>query len=69
MAVDDQDIGFQGKYKGKQRVTFKKVGDGFLLDSLYSDGYTYRHIVSTSEINLLHRVVLIKNCPPYTPEL
>lgn len=41
IAIDEQDIGFQGKHKDKQRVTFKKVGDGFLLDALCSDGYTY----------------------------
>ena len=41
IAIDEQDIGFQGKHKDKQQVTFKKVGDGFLLDALCSDGYTY----------------------------
>ena len=41
IAIDEQDIGFQGRHKDKQRVTFKKVGDGFLLDALCSDGYTY----------------------------
>ena len=41
LSVDKQDIGFQGLHKDKQRVTFKKVGDGFLVDCLCSDGYTY----------------------------
>ena len=41
LSVDTQDIGFQGLHKDKQRVTFKKVGDGFLVDFLCSDGYTY----------------------------
>ena len=37
----EQDIGFQGQHKVKQRVTFKKMGDGFSVDCLSSDGYTY----------------------------
>ena len=41
ISCDEQDIGFQGQHKNKQRVTFKKVGDGFLPDAIFSDGYTY----------------------------
>ena len=41
ISVDEQDIGFQGRHKDKQRVTFKKVGDGFLVDALCADGYTF----------------------------
>ena len=41
ISVDEQDIGFQGRHRDKQRVTFKKVGDGFLVDALCADGYTY----------------------------
>ena len=41
ISIDEQDIGFQGRHKDKQRITFKKVGDGFLADALCADGYTY----------------------------
>ena len=41
VSVDEQDIGFQGRHKDKQRVNFKKVGDGFLVDCLCAEGYTY----------------------------
>ena len=37
---DEQDIGFKGKYPDKQRVTFKKEGDRFLVDALCDDGFT-----------------------------
>ena len=40
-SVDEQDIGFQGQHRDKQRISYKKVGDGFLLDALSSDGYTF----------------------------
>ena len=38
--IDEQDICFQGRHKDKQRVTFKKAGDGFLVDALCAYGYT-----------------------------
>ena len=41
ISVDEQDIGFQGRHSDKQRITFKKVGDGFLVDALCADGYTF----------------------------
>ena len=41
LSVDEQTIGFQGQHKDKQRITYKKVGDGFLVDALSSEGYTY----------------------------
>ena len=39
--VDEMDIGFQGWHKDKQGVSYKKVGDGFLVDYLCAEGYTY----------------------------
>ena len=36
-----QTVGFQGRHRDKQRITYKKEGDGFLADCICSDGYTY----------------------------
>ena len=41
ISVDEQDIGFQGQHADKMRISYKKVGDGFLVDALCADGYTY----------------------------
>lgn len=41
ISIDEQDIGFQGQHKDKQRISYKRVGDGFLVDALCSDGYTF----------------------------
>ena len=41
ISVDEQDIGFQGRHRDKQRISYKKVGDGFLVDALSADGYTF----------------------------
>ena len=41
LSVDEQTIGFQGRHKDKQRITYKKEGDGFLADTICGDGYTY----------------------------
>ena len=41
ISINEQDIGFQGMHKDKQRIKYKRVGDGFLEDALSADGYTY----------------------------
>ena len=41
LSIDEQTIGFQGHHRDKQRITYKKEGDGFLADALCSDGYTF----------------------------
>ena len=41
ISIDEQDIGFQGQHKDKQRISYKRVGDGFLVDALCADGYTF----------------------------
>ena len=41
ISIDEQDIGFQGQHRNKQRISYKPVRDGFLVDTLCSEGYTY----------------------------
>jgi hypothetical protein len=40
-SVDEQTIGFQGYHADKQRITYKKEGDRFLIDALCDEGYMY----------------------------
>ena len=40
ISSDKQDAIFQGHIKDKHRVTFKRVGDGFLIAAVFKDGYT-----------------------------
>ena len=40
LSFDDQDANFQLHQEDKQRVTFKRAGDGFLIDAVCEDGYT-----------------------------
>ena len=40
IAADEQDAGFKGKHPDKARVTFKREGDGFLIDAICDDGFT-----------------------------
>ena len=62
LSCDEQTIGFQGHHKDKQRITYKKEGDGFLADALCSDGYTYafhfRHQPASDTLMKTH------NCSP-----
>jgi len=41
ISCDKQTIGFKGNHSDKQRISYKKEGDGFLADSILQDGYTY----------------------------
>ena len=41
VSVDEQDVAFQGQHQDKQRISFKNAGDGFLVDTLCSEGYTF----------------------------
>ena len=41
ISVDEMDISFQGSHADKQRITYKRAGDGFLVDALCADGYCY----------------------------
>ena len=50
ISCDEQYIGLWGQHKYKQRVTFKKVGEGFLLDSLFADGYIYSFYFSNQAV-------------------
>ncbi len=38
---DEQTAGFKGKHEDKQRINYKKEGDGLLTDTLCEIGYTY----------------------------
>jgi hypothetical protein len=55
LSCDEQTIGFQGNHKDKQRITYKREGDGFLTDCICSDGYTYafhfRHQDASTKIS------------------
>ena len=54
LSCDEQTIGFQGNHRDKQRITYKKEGDGFLADCICSDGYTFafhfRHQAASKKI-------------------
>jgi len=41
LSLDEQTIAFQGRHKDKQRINYKKEGDGFQADTICSDGYTF----------------------------
>ena len=40
LSSDEQYASFQCHHDDKQWVTFKRAGDGFLIDALCEDGYT-----------------------------
>jgi len=41
ISADEQTIGFKGNHQDKQRISYKREGDGFLADAVSEDGYTY----------------------------
>lgn len=41
ISCDEQTIGCQGRHPDVRRIKFKRSGDGFMCDSVCSDGYTY----------------------------
>jgi hypothetical protein len=41
VSCDEQTIGFQGRHQDKQRISYKKQGDGFQADCICENGYTY----------------------------
>lgn len=68
ISIDEQTVGFTGNHEDKQRIKYKREGDGFLADCICSDGYTYifyfRHqppsekIMKTWNCSALHARVL-----------
>ncbi len=41
LSGDEQTIGYKGNHCDKQRVSYKREGDGFLTDAICDSGYTY----------------------------
>jgi len=41
LSCDEQTIGFQGRHQDKQRISYKKEGDGFQVDCICENRYTY----------------------------
>jgi hypothetical protein len=41
VSCNEQTIGFQGQHQDKQRINYKKEGDGFQADCICKNGYTY----------------------------
>ena len=40
-SIYEQTVGFQGRHTDKLRVSFKKIGDGFMCDAICDNGYTF----------------------------
>ncbi len=41
LSGDEQTVGFKGNHADKQRINYKREGDGFLTDAICDKGYTY----------------------------
>jgi len=41
LSIDEQTIFFRGNWQHKKRITYKRFGDGFHVDTLCDDGYTF----------------------------
>jgi hypothetical protein len=42
---NEQYVGFTGNCQEKQRINYKDVGDGFLANSIFQDGYTWNFYI------------------------
>ena len=53
--MNEQTIGFQGRHADKLRITFKKIGDGFMCDAICECGYTYSFIFRNDKVpDIIH---------------
>ena len=50
LSIDEQTIGFQGRSSYKQRIKFKRVGDGFMCDALCDQGFTISFIFRHDDV-------------------
>ena len=54
ISVDEQTISFKGRHVDKLRINYKKEGDGFQCNTIYTDGYTFsvyfRNVASPQQL-------------------
>ena len=41
-SIEKTTLGFQGRYKDKRRIAYKRAGDGFQCDAIFENGFTYQ---------------------------
>jgi hypothetical protein len=56
---DEQTIGFKGNHAAKQRIDYKKEGDGFSADAIAEDWYTYTFFSLQCTIGLVNLNITI----------
>ncbi|KAK3288696.1 hypothetical protein CYMTET_3835 [Cymbomonas tetramitiformis] len=66
VSLDEQDCGFQGRSHLKDKIKYKKEGDGFLADCICDSGYTwtfhFRHDPTPMPLTQKHASDLHNRC-------
>ncbi|KAK3276072.1 hypothetical protein CYMTET_15833 [Cymbomonas tetramitiformis] len=66
VSLDEQDCGFQGRSHLKDKIKYKKEGDGFLADCICDSGYTwtfhFRHDPTPMPLTQKHAFDLHNRC-------